>query len=244
MSAEPIWLDVPIDEKDAAKALGARWNPTERRWYAPRAQMDGLERWAPRGDLPDVLPGEDRSYGQGLFVDLIPSSCWFTNVRSCVDPIDWERLRRMVIKRCGEICEICGARPERAKGQYLDVHERWSYDDEHHHQQLRRLIGLCRDCHRVTHYGYSAQILSIGDVVFAHLLRVTKMTPREAQAHIDKAFALWYRRSRATWSLDLSMLTDTGITVYEPPNAHERWGVAAQRLYLEAEDPVTTDDQW
>ena len=30
-----VLLNVPYAEKDAAKALGARWNPTRRRWYVP-----------------------------------------------------------------------------------------------------------------------------------------------------------------------------------------------------------------
>jgi hypothetical protein len=30
-----VLLNVPYAEKDAAKTLGARWNPTKRRWYVP-----------------------------------------------------------------------------------------------------------------------------------------------------------------------------------------------------------------
>ena len=30
-----VFLNVPYAEKDAAKTLGARWNPTKRRWYVP-----------------------------------------------------------------------------------------------------------------------------------------------------------------------------------------------------------------
>jgi hypothetical protein len=30
-----VLLNVPYAEKDDAKALGARWNPTRRRWYVP-----------------------------------------------------------------------------------------------------------------------------------------------------------------------------------------------------------------
>ena len=87
--AERIWLDVPFEQKDAAKAAGARWDPAARSWYAPRPGMTGLAAWAP---MPGLLPGEDRGFGTGLFVDLVPRSCWFSNVRSC-DRIDWERLR-------------------------------------------------------------------------------------------------------------------------------------------------------
>ncbi len=34
-----VFLTVPYAEKDAAKALGARWNPTRRRWYV----ADGVD---------------------------------------------------------------------------------------------------------------------------------------------------------------------------------------------------------
>jgi hypothetical protein len=102
------WLDVPYAEKDAAKALGAIWDPTAKRWYAPPGTTKQLSPWAPLPDVPDLLPGEDRAFGEGLFVDPVPSSCWFTNVRSCVAPRDWARLRRMILGRAGHRCEACG----------------------------------------------------------------------------------------------------------------------------------------
>jgi hypothetical protein len=66
--------------------------------------MAELEPWVGRAPLPDVLVGEDRGFGDGLFVDLIPDSCWFTNVRSCVNQRDWDRLRRMVYRRAKDRC--------------------------------------------------------------------------------------------------------------------------------------------
>ncbi len=30
-----ILLEVPFAEKEQAKALGARWNPAEKKWYIP-----------------------------------------------------------------------------------------------------------------------------------------------------------------------------------------------------------------
>src|SRR5215831_6639908 len=98
-----LWLDVPFAEKDEAKALGARWDPKARSWYAPPDRSAAVARWTP---LPDLLPGEDREFGSGLFVDLVPSSCWFTNVRSCISEQDWERLRRMIVSRAGQRCEV------------------------------------------------------------------------------------------------------------------------------------------
>jgi len=68
-----------------------------------------LQRSAARPPIPDLLPGEDRAFGAGLFVDMIPRSCWFTNVRTCVTPQDWERLRHMITRRADRRCEACGA---------------------------------------------------------------------------------------------------------------------------------------
>lgn len=47
-----IWLNVAYREKDRAKAAGARWDPRERRWYAPRSGMRALDRWLPTPPPP------------------------------------------------------------------------------------------------------------------------------------------------------------------------------------------------
>lgn len=226
MMAERIWLDVPFAEKDEVKAAGARWDPAAHRWYAPRPGMAPLRQWAAATEVPALLPGEDRSFGQGLFVDLVPSSCWFTNLRSCVTPRDWERLRRMITSRADHRCEVCGATADREARRWLEAHERWTFDQATRTQALRRLICLCIDCHHVTHYGYASQVLGLENQVFAHLMKVTKMTPAQASEHVDAAFTLWGRRSGIIWTLDLSILTSAGITLTAPPTADERDRIA------------------
>ncbi|MBN2493727.1 MAG: exodeoxyribonuclease VII large subunit [Deltaproteobacteria bacterium] len=43
-----IDLQVPFPEKDEAKAMGARWDPVGRTWYAPAgSDLDALARWLP-----------------------------------------------------------------------------------------------------------------------------------------------------------------------------------------------------
>jgi len=39
MTNSKNYLNVPYAEKDAAKALGARWDPAKKKWYAP-ADLD------------------------------------------------------------------------------------------------------------------------------------------------------------------------------------------------------------
>ncbi|MGA6173849.1 DUF5710 domain-containing protein [Streptomyces sp. NPDC012600] len=229
MAGERIWLDVPFAEKDEAKKGGARWDPAAKRWYAPRSGIAELQRWAPAPDIPDLLPGEDRSLGSGLFVDLVPSTCWFTNVRSCVDARDWERLRRMITGRAGQRCEICGAGEDRGTRRWLEAHERWVFDDTARVQTLKRLICLCTDCHTVTHFGY-AQVRGVERQALAHLVRVTRMSESQARLHISSAFALWEQRSQTAWTLDLGILTNAGIALAPPPEARDRARVAEETL--------------
>ncbi|WP_067817574.1 DUF5710 domain-containing protein [Actinomadura kijaniata] len=229
MVSARIWLDVPYSRKDAAKAAGARWDPAARRWYAPRAGMAGLEPWLPLPEVPELLPGEDRSFGSGLFVDLVPASCWFTNVRSCVDERDWERLRRMITGRAGRRCEICGRGEDRATRRWLEAHERWAYDPAARVQALRRLVCVCSDCHLATHMGF-AEVSGRGGEAFAHLCEVTGLSEADARLHVEAAFELWSQRSAVVWELDLSMLTDAGVRLRPPPDAGERAREARRHL--------------
>ncbi|RZT75509.1 hypothetical protein EV383_6250 [Pseudonocardia sediminis] len=219
------FLDVPFAEKDEAKALGARWDPSARRWYAPPRSNPGLQRWARQPEIPELLPGEDRRFGSGLFVDLVPASCWFTNVRSCIAQKDWERLRRMMRTRAGDRCEICGREEDREQRRWLEAHERWHYDDRAGVQTLRRLILCCSWCHQATHMGL-ADVQGHGETARAHLRAVTGMTRGQTQDHIDTAFALWQARSARTWELDLRILTAAGVTLAAPLDHRQRADVA------------------
>lgn len=230
------YLDVPFAEKDHAKALGARWDPRARRWYDPRPSSAGLDRWAIRPDVPDLLPGEDREFGSGLFVDMIPRSCWFTNIRTCVTPQDWERLARMIYRRAGHRCEACNAPPDRGGGRRLEAHERWAFDDATRVQVLRRLICLCNDCHLSTHLGF-ANVTGRAGQALAHLGAVTGMTPAEISRHVQAAGDLWTERSRHLWTLDLTILAEAGVAVARPEMAANR-AIAADRALRQAQQPI------
>lgn len=200
------FLDVPYSEKDEAKRAGARWDPVAKKWYAPRPGMNALERWKARPPVPSVLVGEDRSYGSGLYVDLIPKSCWFTNVRSSVSEVDWKRIRRMVIDRAGKRCEICGS------DKYLEAHERFYFDEVTQTQRLRRLICVCRQCHNATHYGL-AQIMGSDQEAIRHLMKVNGWSGSDVSVHVRQAIDVWRQRSQLEWHLDLSILEYANIRI-------------------------------
>ena len=135
----------------------------------------------------------------------------------------------MITTRADQRCEACGRGQDRESGRWLEAHERWAYDEAAAVQSLRRLICLCTDCHTATHFGL-ARIHGKDAAALRHLCAVTGMPSNQARQHVDTAFALWTRRSRVNWSLDLSLLTDIGIAVAEPPSARERGNVAGQTL--------------
>jgi hypothetical protein len=111
----------------------------------------------------------------------------------------------------------------------LEAHERWHYNEQAGVQTLRRIVCLCSDCHLVTHMGY-ANVTGRAHEAVAHLRQVTGMSAVEADRHIDAAGQLWTRRSARTWALDLSMLTDAGITLAEPENPTGRAEAAERGL--------------
>jgi hypothetical protein len=220
-----IWLDVPYCDKDIAKQRGAIWDPVRGSWYAPRPGMSTLAPWL---QLPEVIAGEDRTLGQGLFVDLIPRTSWFTNVRSAVSERDWFRIRKMVYRRAMYRCEACGATEDKAAEQSLECHERFSYrarlGEASGLQALRRLICLCSACHRVTHFGHTSLA---GDqteqAVMAHLIAVTGMNTRQAREHVEAAFRLWASRSEREWVVNLSLITDAGIGTRQAGKEDAAW---------------------
>ena len=223
------YLDVPFAHKDAAKAAGARWDPAAKSWYAPHPGMTALAGWAP---LPDLLPGEDRSFGEGLFVDLVPRTAFFTNVRSAISPAFWDRVRKMVYRRAGYRCEMCGAVRDRDAKQWLEAHERWRYLQHRESgrlvQRLERMLAACDLCHTATHWGH-ARVTGREQEALDHLMHVNGLERPAAWAHVDEAMRRYERRSQHVWELDLSILTAAGIEVVTAP-ATERADVAEATL--------------
>ncbi|MDN5750607.1 MAG: DUF5710 domain-containing protein, partial [Pseudonocardia sp.] len=200
-----VYLEVSYSEREQAKALGARWDPAARRWWAPPAATAAQQRWPARPEVPALLPGEDRTFGAGLFVDMIPTGAWFTQIRTAVSGQDWERLRRMLERRAGGRCEICQAGPDPSIGRPMEAHERFAYDEATNRQVLTRLLWICSDCHQATHFGL-AEVRGQRDLALAHLRAVTGMSAEQAEAHIAAAYAVWRTRSDRYWRLDLAIL--------------------------------------
>ena len=87
-----------------------------------------------------------------LSIELIPSTCHFSNVRTTVKAKEWDKIRLMSYKSAGNKCEICGDTGKNQGYKHnVECHEIWEYDDKNHVQKLIGLISLCPTCHQVKH---------------------------------------------------------------------------------------------
>jgi hypothetical protein len=222
-----VYLAVPFPEKEHAKQLGARWDRDIKKWYimSNHPNLDELqEKWKINTE-PVILTGEDRSYGGNeLFIDLIPRTCWFTNVRYCTDIRDWDRLRDCVYSRVNNTCECC-----HNKTNDIEAHERWHYDNDTKTQKLVRLVALCKMCHTSTHIGL-AGIKGKGSEALEHLKKVRNFTNEEAIEHKKQAFQVWNERNTIEWNLDLSLLTHNGIKLTQNVSPKERVDIMEKKL--------------
>jgi hypothetical protein len=137
-----------------------------------------------------------------LTIELVPESCWFSNVRSEVTDEDWEKLKQIAFAKAGRRCEVCGGRGPKWP---VECHEIWHYDDVNHIQTLIGLIALCPSCHEVKHRGL-ANVKGRGDIADRHLAKVNKWTMPKTKQYVDEQFQVWKRRSQHEWKLDISWL--------------------------------------
>lgn len=137
-----------------------------------------------------------------LYVDLVPKSTWYSNLRKVMTEDQWGRVRRFVYKRAGHVCEICGGTGPKWP---VEAHERWVFESG-----VQKLVGvqaLCPDCHQVTHYGL-AEMQGYGEKAIKHLMKVNGWKRKKAEKHIQKQFVLWNERSTQDWKLDISHIQD------------------------------------
>lgn len=138
-----------------------------------------------------------------LTIDLVPTTCWYSNVRSNVSPETWDSLQRQVFTAADFRCEIC---TRRGPAHPVECHEEWHYDDHRLIQRLGRLVSLCPNCHEVKHFGLALSRGKSGKTL-EWLSRVNQISPSDALAHVQRAFQIHAIRSRFSWTLDVSVLT-------------------------------------
>jgi len=133
-----------------------------------------------------------------LEMELIPETTWYMNLRKYLSYNGWEEVRKFVLERAGNRCEICGA-----KDIELDCHEVFDFNEATSTQTLVGVMALCKLCHGVKHIGHAKSSGSFFTVA-RHMAKINGITYQEAVQKINDGFALWKFRSRKTWKVDLN----------------------------------------
>ena len=136
-----------------------------------------------------------------LNFELVPDSCWYSNLRSILSPAQWDVVRKEAYSRAGVKCMICGKPTTR-----LEAHEQWEYDEANCIQKLKTVVAVCKSCHEVIHIGRT-QLLGKEEQACAHFMKVNGCTYAEYRKALGEANEAHRRRNKVPeWKLDLSYL--------------------------------------
>lgn len=160
-----------------------------------------------------------------LTIELIPKSCWFSNIRTTVSKKDWDTIRYLSYENANGKCEICG---EKGKDQGfkhdLECHEIWDFNDDTKVQKLIGLIALCPICHLVKHIG-RAKAIGKAEITHNKLMEVNNWTNKKTIKYIEEAFLEYVKRSEFEWTLDLSLLQEKPYDIAINPTKKRKFKV-------------------
>lgn len=137
-----------------------------------------------------------------LNFELVPDSCWYSNLRSELPAAAWDIIRKKAYARAGGKCMICGAPAAR-----LEAHEQWEYDDKNCVQRLKNIIAVCRSCHEVIHIGRT-QLMGREREASEHFMKVNNCSYADYRAALGAANEKHRERSRREWRPDISALPE------------------------------------
>lgn len=137
-----------------------------------------------------------------LNFELVPDSCWYSNLRSALSREAWDIIRKKAYARADGKCMICGAPTKR-----LEAHEQWEYDDKNGVQRLKNVIAVCRACHEVIHIGRT-QLTGGEREAATHFMKVNNCSYADYIKALGEANEKHRERSRREWQLDVSRIGD------------------------------------
>lgn len=138
-----------------------------------------------------------------LRFELVPDSCWYSNLRSLLPRAQWDFIRQKTLARAGGKCEICGAPSKR-----LEAHEKWSYDEKKAVQKLENVVAVCPACHAVIHIGRT-QLKGDERAAEEHFMKVNNCSYAEYRKALGEAVEIHRRRNAVPeWKLDISYIKE------------------------------------
>jgi hypothetical protein len=142
-----------------------------------------------------------------LTIELVPSSCFYSNVRSVLPTKVWDKLRKASYANAKFKCEICkGSGLDQGYKHALECHEIWDYQSNNT-QTLKGLISLCPKCHQAKHIGRTIAI-GKGKEIFKHIEVVNKWDAKTVEAYVGACFQEHKERSKVKWELNIRILVE------------------------------------
>jgi hypothetical protein len=141
--------------------------------------------------------------GRKLNFELVPDSCWYSNLRSILPAGGWDKIRKVAYARANGRCMICGETTS-----HLEAHEQWEYDEKNKVQRLHDIVAVCRSCHEVIHIGRT-QLMGREKEASEHYMKVNGCTYAEYRKALGEANEEHRRRNEiGEWQLDITKLKD------------------------------------
>jgi hypothetical protein len=166
------------------------------------------EKFSKRGPSSKIISIPSPWENPRLLIELVPSTCWFSNLRSLLTEDEWKSLKSKTFKSANYACQICDGRGDEWP---VECHEEWSYDESCGVQSLVRLLALCPDCHQSKHPGM-ASIEGKQEEALNHLALINGWSRLAAENYTELAFKEWKRRSQRKWTVDVSFLRSFGFS--------------------------------
>jgi hypothetical protein len=226
-----IYLNVPFDQKDIAKSMGARWDPEKKLWYSPDESFKtlietfggSLATSATTSKTPKKIKvtinkkqetstinikNLDFTNGQPLYVELIPknNNLEFHSLSRSLPKNDYYLLKTTICKALGYECQICSLDCSQldSEDKRMYLCERWNFNTKNNTITLNKIIGICNKCMSTTR-------LKDKHIALKHLMETNEISEADAKQHISNAFILWKKRNEIVWTLDISLLESIGI---------------------------------
>lgn len=136
-----------------------------------------------------------------LEFEMVPDSCWYSNLRSILSKKQWDYIKADAKRRANGKCMICGKKTDR-----LEAHERWSYNEKTQTQKLEDIVAVCSNCHSVIHIGRT-QLKGNEERAEEHYMKVNNCSYAEYRKNLGKANERHRRLNLVPeWKLDLTYL--------------------------------------
>jgi hypothetical protein len=166
-----------------------------------------------------------KSKSPKLFIEPIPKTCHFSNIRSTVKTKEWDKIRFLSYDKAGHKCEICNKTGiKQGFAHDVECHEIWEYDDVNHIQKLIGLVSLCVLCHKVKHFGM-AKKMGYEQICLEHIAKVNKWSKEEINLHMIEVNEINNERSKFEWTLDLTLLMDELYNLKINLNAKRKFAI-------------------